>query len=273
MIITHSRERCNINTVHTAELQQELIARIRAGERQLIPQLWELLKPLTYHFVNRYASICADVCEPVDLLQDSYIALCEALDRYDPDKGAFPSVYYWALSTATRRTRGRSGSGYDPITDCASLDEPLDVDDQGGGTLVDLVADDGAEDINDAAERAVFAEQLHALFDSIDAEQLTREQRLAVTCVYWQGMSYAEAAEALAMSVDAVHRYTRAAIRAYRRPNTRRAICLFAYGSPHPPQNKPDYYHSSPEQCALWLEELERKTVITSPISSGTAAE
>lgn len=34
--------------------QTECINRIRQGERQLIPELWELLRPLTARYINRY---------------------------------------------------------------------------------------------------------------------------------------------------------------------------------------------------------------------------
>lgn len=34
--------------------QAEYIGRITQGDRQIIPQLWELLRPLTARFINRY---------------------------------------------------------------------------------------------------------------------------------------------------------------------------------------------------------------------------
>ena len=34
--------------------QQEYITRIQAGERNLIPELWNLLLPLTHKIISRY---------------------------------------------------------------------------------------------------------------------------------------------------------------------------------------------------------------------------
>ena len=82
------------------EEQRKYIARIRQGERHLIPELWEMLRPLTARFINRYL-MCRKserLYDEADLWQESYIALVNALDYWQPEKGSFSMVYAWSYS-------------------------------------------------------------------------------------------------------------------------------------------------------------------------------
>lgn len=88
--------------------QQEYITRIQAGEQDLIPELWELLLPLTHKIINRYLfkEQGTRLYEEGDLLSCAYIALCAALDSYDSGKGAFSTYYYLWIQNTTADIRG-----------------------------------------------------------------------------------------------------------------------------------------------------------------------
>lgn len=111
--------------------QQEYITRIQAGERDLIPELWELLKPLTHKIINRYIfkEQGTRMYEEGDLISLSYIALCAALDGYSRDKGAFSTYYFLWIQNTTADIRGVR-KRHDVNRAAVSLNKPLDEDNE-----------------------------------------------------------------------------------------------------------------------------------------------
>lgn len=61
----------------------QLVERIRAGESGYMLQLWEQNKGFIHMMANKYVG----GAERDDLEQEGYIALCEAVENYDQDKG------------------------------------------------------------------------------------------------------------------------------------------------------------------------------------------
>lgn len=78
---------------------EELVCRIQAneGREECLRELCDTNKPLIFYIVNRYST---DPEEQQDLIQQGYVGLIEAVERYDPDAGAKFSTWatFWIRS-------------------------------------------------------------------------------------------------------------------------------------------------------------------------------
>jgi len=184
---------------------EELAARIQAGERELMPELWEQVRRFVakmaarrYLFSNGYGGVEID-----DLIQSGYLALCEAVARFEPDgEYKFTSYLGNCLKTAFSEAGGyRSKRQYhDPLHNCASLDTPLG-DDPDGETLGDLQAD--PVDVFEDADRRMWLEQLReAVGEAFD--DLPPEQREMLQRRYWDGQTLKEIGEAEGTPVQVI---------------------------------------------------------------------
>lgn len=198
------------------ERQQEYIRRIRAGERELIPELWELLQPLTRKFISRY--IFPEQgnrhYEFDDLLDLSYFALIDALDGYDSSKGAFSTYYFIQVQRVTAELRG-TRKRHDVNRDTVSLNLPLD-DTADADTLLDTLEDKTAAEPFDDAERRAYLEELHAAFVKLD-ERLTDQERRVIQARYYERRTLEDIGLEMHLSMERIRHIEGEAIRKYRR--------------------------------------------------------
>lgn len=204
--------------------QAAYLARIKEGEGQLIPQLWELLRPLTRRYISRYIMQGQGerLYNEEDLWQESYIALIAALDYWQPDKGAFSTVYLWTLQRQTRRMRGRAGS--DAIFSAESLDKPQG--DESETTRGEFVPDDTAQQGFEAAERGAYLDELRRVLADIDAT-MNDDQREVIHARYYGGQTLAQIGERLGLSAERCRRIEYAALQTYRKPDNMRRLSQF----------------------------------------------
>lgn len=143
---------------------EELAARIRAGEEELMPELWEQTKRYLFKLcTGRYRGNfhrCASAGVTLDdIKQLAYLAFWSAVKAYDPEK-EYPFLSYAAVYL---RNEVNSALGLhrreDPLNICTSLDAPIDGED--GLTIGDMVADQNAEDHMTDIEDQFFLQQLH----------------------------------------------------------------------------------------------------------------
>ena len=81
-----------------AETNEALVARIKAGEPELMGQLWEQCKRLLWVLMRREISgkterLAQAGVTVEDLKQEVYFALCEAVKAYDPADGYLFTSY------------------------------------------------------------------------------------------------------------------------------------------------------------------------------------
>ena len=209
--------------------QSDYIERIQQGGRQLIPELWELLRPLTSAYINRYIfrNRGERLYDADDLMQESYLALLAALDYYQPEKGAFAAVYLWALQAATRATRGTVSR--DAIFTATSLDEPLDYSGETEITLGDQLEDTTAGQSFEDAERREYFSELRRLFVEIDI-QLTPEQRAVIRARYYDGLTLLQTGERLCLTLEQCRSAEGKALRVFRKPHNLKRLRLFDGG-------------------------------------------
>ena len=184
---------------------EELAARIQAGEKELLPVLWDQVRRFVakmaarrYILTNGYGGV-----EIEDLIQSGFLALCEAVERFQAG-GDYKFLAY--LDKCLKKAFSEAG-GYrsnrqfnDPLHGCASLDTPLG-DDPDGDTLGDLQAD--PRDRIEEADRRIWLAQLRAAVVNA-LNDLPPEQRETLRRRYWDGLTLEEAAAEEGVTVYAI---------------------------------------------------------------------
>ena len=198
--------------------QQEYIMRIQAGERDLIPELWNLLLPLTHKIISRYLfhEQGTRLYEEGDLLGCAYIALCAALDGYSRDKGAFSTYYHLWIQNTTADIRG-TRKRHDVNRAAVSLNKPLDEDN--GDELQDLQEDTTAAEQIDSVERRIYLEQLRQELDKCNT-YLTEQERQVIHIRYYHNKTLEETGACMGISRERARSIEAAAIRKYRQPRS-----------------------------------------------------
>ena len=92
---------------------EELVMKIKAGDQSLIPQLWEQVSRFLAWRAGQYFRVevedrgMAPSFEVDDLIQEAYFAVLQAINYYDPDKGAnFLTILSFPLKSAFGRVAG-----------------------------------------------------------------------------------------------------------------------------------------------------------------------
>ena len=175
---------------------EELAERIRAGETDLIPELWKNVKGFIHQQAFRYFTQRPGQggSELEDLVQNSYFALLNAIEDYKAESGyKFLTFLSYHLKNSFRECFGIKTTKRDPLNDeLLSLDAPI-AEDRGDAILADTIPD--PSDHIEAAERRIWLEQLKAAL-SAALDQLPEEQRETITARYYSGLSIEEAAAA-----------------------------------------------------------------------------
>ena len=167
---------------------EEYVARIQAGERDKLLELWEQVERFVALQARRryYLSDGMGGVDIEDLYQSGYIALVAAADTYDPTTGRqFIGWFSLHLKTAFAEAGGYRSKkqSLDPLHRAGSIDAPASED--GDTTIAELIVDPGAEqDILDAEEK-VYAAQLHAALDRA-MKTLTADEEASIRARYYQ---------------------------------------------------------------------------------------
>ncbi|MBN1430855.1 MAG: sigma-70 family RNA polymerase sigma factor [Anaerolineae bacterium] len=162
------------------ENENELIARILAGDQESFAELVETYQRSVYNLTYR---MLGDAREAEDAAQEAFLRAYQHLSRYDPGR----SFKTWLLSIASNycidRLRKRRLTWL-------SIEEPLPPHPALSSNEVE-------------PEEAV---AIHERYDAIQAmlAELAPEYRAAVVFRYWYDMSYAEIAETLDTTESAI---------------------------------------------------------------------
>jgi len=198
---------------------EELSQRIKAGERYLLPALWEQVRSLVLlfmmHLLNakRERAAAAGV-ELDDLEQEGYFALLDAVEAYDEGSGYKFSTYLKypcqnrfnaAIGIRTRRQMK------EPLSNAASLNAPAGSEDEDTEQL-DLLSDPvGAAPFEDVTEQ-IWREQLHeALEQALDT--LPEKHAYVIHARYYDGLTLKEVSEHLGCCFQWGRDIERAALR------------------------------------------------------------
>lgn len=207
---------------------EELVQQIRAGARNLLPELWEQVERFVAVQANKRLLLSGGLggVEFEDLYNSGYIAMVIAADSFDPDAGC--SFIGWLALTL--KTAFAEAGGYrsrkqarDPLHRADSLDAPLS-DDPDSGTLAGLLPDPTAESAFEDTESQIFREQLRAALDRALAA-LPEQQRDALQRKYYGGQTLNQTAAAAGVYPETVRQWQRKGLQAlHRRRELRRFV-------------------------------------------------
>lgn len=205
---------------------EELATRIQAGERDLLPQLWEQVRRFVYkkakqRFVLSDGKGSVDVD---DLAQSGFFALVKAVEDFQPEgEYKFTTYLTYHLKNEFAEVCGYKTSKRDPLLDCTSLDTPLG-DDSDSDTLLDLQPDP-IDQIGDT-ERRIWLEQLRETMSKA-ISNLPQEQQAALACRYWKGLTMEETGAALGVNRTQANQYERKALNTLAKNKHRNGLSQF----------------------------------------------
>lgn len=200
---------------------EEIAARIQAGETGLMGQLWEQVKRLVAwkaRHVMTGLENWGDPCgvELDDLMQSGYLALVKAVESYDQTVGSFSTWLMFYLKTAFAEATGRrtEKSNMDPLNQALSLDKPLG-DEADAASFGELLPDPKAAAAMTAIEEKVWLEQLREAIESVLAE-LPDEQSTVLRQRYYDQQTLVGTAQRLGTTAEEVRKLENRGIKALR---------------------------------------------------------
>lgn len=224
---------------------EELAMSIQDGESGNIPTLWEQVKNFVAQQANRLVrglegryGVTVD-----DLINEGFLAMCEACETYNSDKGSFLTWLNFRLKTAFAAACGYRTSRRDALDLSDSLDRPLDRSDAGSDTLGDVIPD--PHDQYAAVDNAVYNEGLRVRLDAL-IDTLTPAGAEMIRAAYWSGKTTEQLARDRGISERAAGRRREDYIQNLRRSArcTGAGLRLCAYIE----ENTPYYTHVGPRQ-------------------------
>jgi RNA polymerase sigma factor (sigma-70 family) len=193
---------------------EELAARIKAGETELMPILWEQTKRFAYKMANKFYWFHYDRCkelgvELADLEQEAYLGIHIAVEKYKPEKGVKFLTYaaYRLKSSFTIAAHLHNGKDryhetkFEDVTVCeGNAGEDVTLED----TIADTQAEEDMQDFIEQEARQDYLSNLHTAFQEAFAS-MRETQRGAVTACLVLGMSGREYARQRGVSHQAVY--------------------------------------------------------------------
>ncbi len=183
--------------------------------------LWEAVQRFSHDQAYRWYKATEGRAGMVleDFLQVSFLAVLDALEGWDPDKGAFLTWYALKLKSSFTEAAGqRTKRGKcDPLQNCVSLDMPLTDSEDEALYLGDVLPDPEAEEaIENVAER----DRLHRLRDTLHLalQTLPTTQRRVVVLRYCYGLTPDEIAARMNTTRAAIKVAEQKGIRLLRHP-------------------------------------------------------
>lgn len=177
---------------------EEYAMRIQAGERELIPQLWNQIERFVCWKANRVINEAAlfGGVEFMDLYQSGFLAMCDAVERFKPENGLFITLFNLCLKTAFAEACGyrTETQKRDPLHTAARLEVPLDGGDANSDTMLDMVPD--PSDAYQDADQKIWCEQLHDELETA-LNSLPAKQGQVLRRRFYDDLSVRECGEAM----------------------------------------------------------------------------
>lgn len=205
---------------------EDLAVRIQAGERERLPELWDRVERFAAQQARRTARAAGPGTDWEDLYQCGYLALAEAVEDYNRDRGCFLTWFGFFLKTAFAEEAGyrTQHQRRDPLRWSASLDAPIPGAED---LLLSDMVPDPADSIGDV-EEAVWREELHtAMTEALCT--LPPEYRDMLHRLYYQGQTLTAAGRETGRTLEGARQVEKKALRQLRRPQTARKLRPFAY--------------------------------------------
>ena len=171
---------------------EELSIRVKSGGGQWETlELWEVVRRFIDKKANLFYSRRGNNfrIELEDLRQAGFIAMLDAVDVFDPDKGGnFLGTLDLTLKKRFAEVAGIRSSKRDPIQYSDSTNVARFDDDPDGETLEDFIEDPRGEYAFCIVEHSDYIEYVHRLLDAA-IDRLTPHQQEYIRRHYWEGQT------------------------------------------------------------------------------------
>lgn len=243
---------------------EELAMEIQAGNYQLIDRLWKQCYNFICQQANRWARAWRGRSDfdADDLIQVGYIAMCDAVQAYQKDRGSFINFLTFYLKKEFSNVAGcrYEAQSKEPLNNAISLDSLAYNDDESETTIGDTIPIDetGYEKIDDSIYNNYV---LGVVKEAVNS--LPEKQCAAVSAHYLDGKTYGEIASKTSVSIARVGQLVKSGLKGLRNGSHAPILSELLYGDR-------DYYlHtgyrawketgcSSQEWSVLWQERTER---------------
>ena len=191
---------------------EELAERIKAGQSELMADLWNNCHKLLFFLMDRELTsekleqTARHGIEVEDLRQEMYFALVEAVKGFNPDAGLrFTTYLDYPVKNAINKALGLRGgsSAHDPLNSCTSIDAPVKSDEDDGATVGDFIGDPDSDQAFEEIAEQDYLKKLRA-----DLERALRElpEQLEQTLRkrYFEGKTLDDVAEGQGISRQTV---------------------------------------------------------------------
>lgn len=211
---------------------EELARRIQAGERELLPVLWEQVERFIGMKAGRLYSRLQGRCDACgctvdDLMQAGFLALLEAVSAFDPGRGyqflswlSYPLRNQWnaLLNLRTERQRG------DPLNSAGSLDEL--VSEEGETARGELVPDPAASEAFDDAINREWLRQLREAEEEA-LQEIPEESAEVIRGRYFEGLNYEQISARMEVEQKQARNIHEKALRQLRAPRITKRLRPF----------------------------------------------
>ena len=246
---------------------EELVLRIKAGDREAVPALWEQVRRLCFLILRRFAAgheenLAAHGVTMEDLKQEAFLGMLEAVDSFSPGKElAFVTYLAHPIRKRARELCGLRTRREKPLDSARSLEEPIGKE----ITLGDALEDKGARNTLESVLDDVFRDELReAMEECLDT--LPADWGLTIRARYFTGLTFKEIGKRAGCAPETVRQKERQAIRRMGCGNNLRRLSPFmdelrtarAYRGTGLSAFR--YAGSSTERTALWaIERTEER--------------
>ena len=192
----------------TAFTNEELARQIQSGDTTPYEELWQRTRLLLFklangYYINNREHFAASGVERADVQQACFLALCDAVRMFNPDKGYSLTAYFrFAVKNQISVLLGGKGSKIRTLNTCHSIEEPVPgADDL---TIADMLPDEAAQlDFEDVEQKAYNEALRTALEKGID--RLPENIGTLIRQYYLDGKTTAESAISTGVSETYVY--------------------------------------------------------------------
>lgn len=173
---------------------EELASAVQRGERDKLLELWNGVRSFAAKTARRWVAAAGDrsgvTCD--DLMQESFLALLDALEGWRADGGAFLTWYgirlklFFTTACGLRTHR----QAQEPLRNSTSLSVPIG-DAESDLTLEDVVSDPRADQDFLDVETQVWREQFRVAMEKALA-QLPADERAVIRARFYEGRTLQE---------------------------------------------------------------------------------
>lgn len=196
---------------------EELAIAIKAGEKEAMNQLYYQCKGFICKQAIRWGRAWRDCpsFDTEDLMQAGYMALYDAVEHYQPERGGFLNFLLFYLKNEFSNVAGcrTPAQMKEPLNTYISLETPISADADGEITIADTIQaeEEGFQRVEESVYQRQLSEIVHEALSA-----LPDRQRLAIAGHYLQDYSLAQVGEEMNISGERTRQIIRDGLRSLR---------------------------------------------------------